>query len=226
MATNGIRSVSDAGTACACGVSYTCACGSFWRRFLMTLPMDGTPSFPSLGDRNRGQGRNPMPHNQRRRYYEWPVPRNKLKDSPASPFSQFFSPSGRSSPRQPNPEKLRFPRNPSCVSLEADAQKLDPPAPTDGPSFLVVEHLYDRLVEFADEGTGVVPRPRAVLGIHPRRPQVDVPPARRDVLRRLPPLLSEAVKFTFERIINTDHPQHFPRHRLDDRLARRLVHEH
>ena len=53
-------------------------------------------------------------------------------------------------PAAAEPRKAPISKEPIVVSLEADAQKLDPPAPTDGPSFLVVEHLYARLVEGED----------------------------------------------------------------------------
>jgi peptide/nickel transport system substrate-binding protein len=112
-------------------------------------------------------------------------------------------------PAAAEPRKAPISKEPIVVSLEADAQKLDPPAPTDGPSFLVVEHLYDRLVEFADEGTGVVPGLAQSWESTPDGLKWTFH-LRDATFSDGSPVTSEAVKFTFERIINTDHPQHFP----------------
>ncbi|MDX2175906.1 MAG: ABC transporter substrate-binding protein [Candidatus Sumerlaeia bacterium] len=101
-------------------------------------------------------------------------------------------------------------KEPIVLSIEADAQKLDPPAPTDGPSFLLIEHLYDRLVEFSDTDTTVVP------GLAERWETSE------DGLRWTfhlrkgvtfsdgSPMNAEAVKYTFDRVTDDTHPEHFP----------------
>lgn len=101
-------------------------------------------------------------------------------------------------------------REPIIVSIEADAQKLDPPAPTDGPSFLIIEHLYDRLVEFAPDDTTIVPSlaerwEASTDGLswtfHLRKGVTFSDGSAMN---------AEAVKYSFDRISVPDHPEQFP----------------
>ncbi len=107
------------------------------------------------------------------------------------------------------PRKAPISKEPLVVSLEADAQKLDPPAPTDGPSFLVIEHLFDRLVEFGEEGTSVVPGLAEKWESSPDGLRWTFH-LRNATFSDGTPVNAEAVKFSFDRTIDASHPQHFP----------------
>lgn len=103
----------------------------------------------------------------------------------------------------------RLTGEPIIVSIPADIQRLDPPQPTDGNSLLVIGHIYDRLVDFSDTEVDVVP------GLAERWDVSD------DGLRYTfhlrgdatfsngDPVDAEAVKYTFDRLWNRDHPEHF-----------------
>lgn len=96
------------------------------------------------------------------------------------------------------------------VSLPADVQKLDPPAPTDGNSMIAVAHIFDRLVEFHETTTEVVPSLAKSWDVSDDRLRWTFH-LRDDVtFSDGTKFTSEAVKFSLERINDTTHPQHFP----------------
>lgn len=98
---------------------------------------------------------------------------------------------------------------PIIVSLPADVQKLDPPQPTDGNSMVVVAHLYDRLVEFHDTEVKVVPALAESWAISDDGLRYTFNLRDDATFSNGDPVLASDVKFTFERIVDPEHPQHF-----------------
>lgn len=101
-------------------------------------------------------------------------------------------------------------KEPLIVSIPADVVKLDPPAPSDGVSLLVVAHLYDRLLEFDATSTEVKPSLAESWEVSPDGLRYTFKLRKDATFWDGTPVNAEAVKFTFERVADKNHPQHFP----------------
>lgn len=127
-----------------------------------------------------------------------------------APSGSEGSKSGESGKGQAAGAETASVNEPIVISIPADATKLDPPQPTDGTSLGIIEHLYDRLVDFAPG------------------PEVKILPALATTWEtsddgltytfhlRTDATFSDgsrvnaaAVKYTFDRIVDTKHPEHF-----------------
>lgn len=99
---------------------------------------------------------------------------------------------------------------PIVISIPADATKLDPPQPTDGTSLTIIEHLYDRLVDFAQgPEVKIVPALATTWTVSPDGLVYTFNLRTDATFADGTPVTSAAVKYTFERITNTSHPEHF-----------------
>ncbi|MEQ8820156.1 MAG: ABC transporter substrate-binding protein [Sumerlaeia bacterium] len=98
---------------------------------------------------------------------------------------------------------------PVVVSMPADIQKLDPPQPTDGNSLAVVAHIYDRLFDFDDTELNVVPGLVESYEISEDGTRYTFKLREDATFSDGSPVNAEAVKFTFERIVDTEHPEHY-----------------
>jgi peptide/nickel transport system substrate-binding protein len=101
-------------------------------------------------------------------------------------------------------------KGPLIVSMPADAQKLDPPGPTDGPSFMVIEHLYDRLMDFSADGSTVQPALAESYEVSADGLRYTFRLRKDATFADGTPVDSAAVKYSFERVISPEHPEHFP----------------
>ncbi len=96
------------------------------------------------------------------------------------------------------------------ISLPADVVKLDPPQPQDGNSLLVIYHLYDRLVDFAnDDEIRIVPGLAKSWETSDDGLRVTFHLRDDATFSDGTPVTSEAVRYTFERLRDPNHPEHF-----------------
>ena len=98
---------------------------------------------------------------------------------------------------------------PIIVSIPADVQKLDPPQPTDGNSLLVISHLYDTLVDFHDTEVSVVPGLAKSWDVSEDGLRYSFHLRDDATFSNGDPVDAAAVRYTFERIVDTSHPEHF-----------------
>lgn len=99
---------------------------------------------------------------------------------------------------------------PLIFSVPADFTKMDPPQPTDGITLCAIYHIYDRLVDFADEkSVRIVPGLAKSWDVTPDGLKYTFHLRDDATFSDGTPVRAEAVKFTFERIVDPNHPAHF-----------------
>jgi peptide/nickel transport system substrate-binding protein len=115
-----------------------------------------------------------------------------------------------SSPEEGGAPAARQPAGePIIVSIPADVQKLDPPQPTDGNSLLVISHLFDTLVDFHETDVAVVPGLAKSWDVSEDGLRYTFHLRDDATFTNGDPVDAAAVRYTFERIVDTKHPEHF-----------------